>query len=128
MLEQGVALRQELMRRLKEGATRPEEISDIYVALGRVSGVLSYAALDLGDFKAAMLHGETAWKMGDIARDSELRAWARGTQSLISRFDKNYGRARLFIVVRSARVRIVVRKCDYGYQDLGTRAARATVA
>jgi hypothetical protein len=97
MLEQGVALRQELMRRLKEGATRPEEISDIYVALGRVSGVLSYAALDLGDSKAAMLHGETAWKMGDIARDSELRAWARGTQSLISRFDKNYGRARLFI-------------------------------
>lgn len=97
MLEQGVSIRQELLRRLKKGAVRLDEISDLYVALGRVSGVLAYATLDLGNPNAAMLHSEIAWKMGDIAGDNELRAWARGTQSLVSRFDQNYDRARSFI-------------------------------
>jgi hypothetical protein len=62
MLVRGVALRQELARRLKLGAIRPGELSDLYIALGRVSGVLAYAALDLGHTSAAIAHGEASWR------------------------------------------------------------------
>ena len=97
MLKQGVALRQELTRRLKLGATRPRELADLFIALGRVSGVLAYAALDLGDPSAAMVHGETSWRMGDMAGDNALRAWSRGTQSLIARFGKRYDLGQKYI-------------------------------
>jgi hypothetical protein len=35
--------------------------------------------------------------MGDLAGDNELRAWSRGTQSLISRFGKRYDLAQMYI-------------------------------
>lgn len=97
MLKQGTEIRQELTRRLKFGATRPGELSDLFIALGRVSGVLAYAALDLGDPAAAMVHGETSWRMGDMAGDNDLRAWSRGTQSLIARFGKRYDLGQRYI-------------------------------
>lgn len=90
MLEQGRLLRHELTRRLTSGAVRPGELSDLYVALGRVSGVLTYAALDLGSPTTAASHADLAWRMAEIAGDNELKAWVRGTQSLLSRFEKNY--------------------------------------
>lgn len=97
MLERGMALRQELMRRLTSGAFRKQELSDLYVAIGRVSGVLAYAAVDLGHDSTAVVHNDTAWKMADLANDNELRAWVRGTQSLIARFGKDYELARYLI-------------------------------
>jgi transcriptional regulator with XRE-family HTH domain len=97
MLEQARTLRHELMRRLNGGLVRPHELADLYVALGRVSGVISYAALDLGSPRSAATHAGVTWKMGDAAGHDELRAWARGTQSLIARFDKNYPLAQDFI-------------------------------
>ena len=97
MLEQAKSLRTELVRRLTSGAIRPGELSDLYVALGRVSGVLAYAALDLGSPAGASTHGEAAWHMGDVAGNDQLRAWARGTQSLIARFEKNYKLAKTYV-------------------------------
>lgn len=90
MLEQAVALRHELTRRVTLGAVRPDELSDLYVTLGRVCGVLAYAALDLGRPQLAATHGDVAWRMADVAGDNELWAWVRGTQSLIARFEKRY--------------------------------------
>lgn len=90
MLEQGRLLRHELTRRLTSGAVRPGELSDLYVALGRVSGVLTYAALDLGSPTTAASHADLAWRMAEVAGDNELKAWVRGTQSLLSRFEQNY--------------------------------------
>jgi len=43
MLEHGFNLRKEVFRRIREGAARPHELSDLYVAAGRASGILSYA-------------------------------------------------------------------------------------
>jgi hypothetical protein len=79
------------------GAVRPGQLSDLYVALGRVCGVLAYAALDLGSPEAAATHGRAVWTMGDMAGDNNLRAWARGTQSLIARFEKNYPLAQAYV-------------------------------
>jgi transcriptional regulator with XRE-family HTH domain len=94
MFEQAVALRSELVRRLKAGAIHPNEKADLYVGLGRVSGILSYATLDLGQSRTAMLHSEVSRKMGSIAGSPDLVAWAYGTESLIERFDQHYEHAR----------------------------------
>lgn len=48
MLRQATALRKELRRRLTSGAVRPHELHDLCVTLARVTGVLAYAAVDLG--------------------------------------------------------------------------------
>ncbi|MGH3567389.1 MAG: hypothetical protein ACRDRH_15420 [Pseudonocardia sp.] len=90
MLNQGLQLRHEAVRRIKEGAARPHELKDLYLAAGRAFGVLSYAALDLGEPEAAKTHARAAWRLADLANDDEQRAWVRGTESLIARFQKDY--------------------------------------
>jgi transcriptional regulator with XRE-family HTH domain len=87
-------LRAELMRRLKAGAYRPEELRDLYVALGRICGVLSYLTLDLGQSDTAKVHAAAAFELGDRANHDHLRAWAKGTQALAFRFDKEFEQAR----------------------------------
>lgn len=97
MLEQARALRGELTRRIMSGAVRPGQLADLYVALGRVCGIITYAALDLGSPQSAETHGKAAWQMADFAGDNELRAWVRGTQSLVARFEKRYMLAEAFV-------------------------------
>jgi hypothetical protein len=72
---------------------RPGELADLYMTLGRVQGVLSYAALDLGHSAAAMTHAQAAWVCAERIDSNELRAWVRGTESLVSRFDQRYADA-----------------------------------
>lgn len=90
MLIEAVELRAELLRRLHQHDYRSRQASDLLMTLGRVQGVLSYAALDLGRPDAAMTHATAAWMCGERIGSNELRAWVRGTQSLISRFDQHY--------------------------------------
>lgn len=97
MLRQGMLLRQEFVRRLTSGAVRPQELLDIYDALSRISGILAYAAVDLGHPDAAAVHAHTTFRMADDAGDNELRAWARGTQALIARFDQHFDKSQEFI-------------------------------
>jgi hypothetical protein len=87
-------LRAELARRLLEGAHRPDDIRDLYVALGRVCGVLAYLALDLAQADTARVHAQAAFQHGDRADHDHLRAWARGTQALAFRFTKDFKRSR----------------------------------
>ena len=97
MLMDGVELRSEALRRLQQRQYRPHELPDLYLALGRIQGVLAYAALDLGDAEVAMTHAEAAWRCAEHAGDNELRAWTRGTQSLIERFQGNYAAALTYV-------------------------------
>ncbi|MFE6921441.1 helix-turn-helix domain-containing protein [Nocardia sp. NPDC057663] len=92
-LRHALSLRAELMRRVKLGAYRPEEIRDLYVALGRVCGILSYLTLDLGQADMAKVHARAAFALGDRANHDHLRAWARGTQALALRFTKDFEEA-----------------------------------
>ena len=93
-LKRAVDIRAELMRRVKEGAHRPQDIRDLYVALGRVCGVLAYLTLDLGQADTARIHAQAAFQLGDRADHDQLRAWARGTQALAFRFTKDFELAR----------------------------------
>ncbi|WP_306355823.1 MULTISPECIES: helix-turn-helix transcriptional regulator [unclassified Nocardia] len=93
-LNKALGLRAELTRRLRVGAHSPNAIRDLYVALGRVCGVLSYLTLDLGQADHAKVHAEAAFQLGDRADHNQLRAWARGTQALALRFTKDFEAAR----------------------------------
>jgi hypothetical protein len=97
MLDQALKLRHESIRRLREGAVRAHERPDLYLAAGRASGILSYAALDLGESDAAATHAKAAWALADAANDDELRAWVRGTESLIARFQDKFASAAALI-------------------------------
>jgi transcriptional regulator with XRE-family HTH domain len=98
MLQQAVELRSEALRRLRQHQYRPGELADLYLIVGRLQGVLAYSALDLGDPTAAMTHADAALTCADNADDNELRAWVRGTQSLIARFNGDYDRAMTYVV------------------------------
>jgi hypothetical protein len=90
MLIQAVQLRSAIVKTLKSHE-RPRALEVEYlIAAGRLSGVLAYAALDLGKSSDAQLHASAAFQCADRVNDSELSAWARGTQALIARFDGNY--------------------------------------
>lgn len=93
MLRRATDIRKESLRRLAEGAVRPHELRDLTLAAGRASGVLIYAALDLGHPEIAATHARAAWHLAESANDNELRAWVRGTESLLARFKKNYALA-----------------------------------
>lgn len=91
MLHRADALRRDVLVRLRDYRHGPHERADLYVAAGRLSGVLAYAALDLGDADAALEHARAAGRCAQYAGDMELLMWVRGTQSLIARFNGDYG-------------------------------------
>jgi tetratricopeptide (TPR) repeat protein len=82
---------------LRRHQYRPDELADLYLTLGRLQGVLAYAALDAGDPTSAMTHADAGWVCAERAGDNELRAWVRGTQSLIARFDGDYDKAMRYL-------------------------------
>lgn len=69
------------------------EVRDITAQIGYLSGILSYVALDAGATIAAYAHTEAAWQAAEAAGSDQLRAWVRGTQSLILRFDQKFPEA-----------------------------------
>lgn len=91
MLQRADTLRTDVLQRLRDYRHGPHERADLYVAAGRLSGILSYAALDLGDAGAALQHARAAARCARYAGDMELLVWIRGTQSLIARFAGDYG-------------------------------------
>lgn len=97
MMDRAHVLRGEAFERLRSGHHRPQDRSDLYVAAGRLSGVLSYALLDMGDAEEALEHATAAGRCAEFAGDAELAAWVAGTKSLIARFQGDYGRALEFV-------------------------------
>lgn len=93
MMDRAHLLRGEAFERLRSGHHRPADRSDLYVAAGRLSGVLAYALLDMGDAAEALLHASAAGQCAQNAGDAELAAWVAGTKSLIARFQGDYGQA-----------------------------------
>lgn len=92
MLDRASSLRRTAVDALKR-TRRPSAAADLTVHIGATSGVLAYAALDLGDPVTAHTHAALALRAAETTGDAELRAWARGTQSLIARFAGDYRRA-----------------------------------
>jgi transcriptional regulator with XRE-family HTH domain len=84
--DQALDLRKAAVTLLRRG--RPA--ADLIAVVGRVSGVLAYAALDLGHPAAAMDHAGAALRGAERIGDPTLAAWTWGTRSLIARFTGDY--------------------------------------
>lgn len=97
MMDRAHVLREDAFERIRSGHHRPADRSDLYVAAGRLSGVLAYALLDLGDATEALIHADAAGRCAEYAGDAELAAWVAGTKSLIARFQGDYGKALEFV-------------------------------
>ncbi|MGW2844667.1 helix-turn-helix domain-containing protein [Streptomyces sp. NPDC001274] len=93
MMDRAHVLRADAFERLRSGHHRSADRSDLYVAAGRLSGVLAYALLDMGDPDEALAHAGAAGRCAEYAGDAELAAWVAGTKSLIARFQGDYGQA-----------------------------------
>jgi transcriptional regulator with XRE-family HTH domain len=89
-------VRANALRTLQVGC-RPEQLKDLHLVIGQLSGIMAYTALDLGYANEAMTHARMSWLCGDLAGHNGLRAWVRGTQSLIARFIKRYQEAYEFL-------------------------------
>lgn len=92
VLEEATALRNTLQN-LTATYRDPAQSSDLYLMIGLLSGICSYACLDLGYPEEAQAQARSAFMMGDLAEHDGLRAWALGTRSLISRFQGRYSEA-----------------------------------
>ncbi|MFK8851206.1 multiprotein-bridging factor 1 family protein [Streptomyces sp. Ac-502] len=93
MMDRAHTLQAEAYERIRSGHHRPQDRSDLYVTTGRLSGVLAYALLDIGEPGEALNHAAAAARCAECAGDAELAAWVAGTRSLIARFMGDYGLA-----------------------------------
>lgn len=92
MLSAALDARAAILASLRRAPSTAQRTDLIRVA-GYLSGVLAYATLDLSHPDTAADHAATALRCAETSRDPELRAWVRGTQSLIARFDKQFDTA-----------------------------------
>jgi hypothetical protein len=76
---------------------RPTESRDLHLIAGQPCGILAYASLDLGCADEAMTQARAAWFCADAAGHYGLKAWVRGTQSLIARFMGSFSDAYKYI-------------------------------
>ncbi|WP_137815349.1 hypothetical protein [Gandjariella thermophila] len=72
---------------LLEGRQHPAQSRELHVVAGVVCGVLANASFDLGWLPAAETQARTAFLCAELAGNNALRAWIRGTQSLIAYWD-----------------------------------------
>jgi len=92
VLREATALRGSLQQ-LLDAYRNSAQSSDIHLMIGMLSGICSYACLDLGFPDEAMTQARASFIMGDLAGHDGLRAWAMGTRSLIARFQGQYSDA-----------------------------------
>ncbi len=78
---------------LLRGRQHPYQTSHLYLQAGRLCGLVTHVALDLGQYTAAATHSRTAWRCAESAGHNGLRAWIRSVQSLIAYWQQDYRQA-----------------------------------
>lgn len=73
---------------LLEGRQYPEQSRELYLVAGALCGMLANASFDLGWLPAAETQARTAFLCAELAGNTALRAWVRGTQSLVAYWDE----------------------------------------
>jgi tetratricopeptide (TPR) repeat protein len=63
---------------------RPAQTKDLYLAAGQLCGLMAVASFDLAVWDAAAEQARAAHVYAELVDHTGLRAWARGTQALIS--------------------------------------------
>ena len=78
---------------LLQGRQHPQQTISLYLAAGRLSGLATHIALDLGHYAVAATHARTSWLCAEHAGHNGLRAWVRSIQSLIAYWQRDYAQA-----------------------------------
>ena len=78
---------------LLRGRQRPHQTIRLYLTAGRLSGLATHVALDLGHYAVAATHARTAWLCAESADHDGMRAWVRSAQSLIAYWQRDYALA-----------------------------------
>ncbi|MFF3069938.1 helix-turn-helix transcriptional regulator [Kitasatospora sp. NPDC057936] len=97
---------------LLRGRQHPYQASHLYLQAGRLCGLATHVALDLGQYTAAATHSRTAWRCAESAGHNGLRAWIRSVQSLIAYWQQDHRQA------------AELARAGLPYADSGTIAAR----
>ncbi|WP_371518251.1 helix-turn-helix transcriptional regulator [Kitasatospora sp. NBC_01300] len=97
---------------LLRGRQHPHQTSHLYLQAGRLCGLATHVALDLGQYAAAATHSRTAWRCAESAGHNGLRAWIRSVQSLIAYWQQDHRQA------------AELARAGLPYADSGTIAAR----
>ncbi|MFE5564733.1 helix-turn-helix domain-containing protein [Amycolatopsis japonica] len=79
-------LRQEVFR-LLDGNRIPNQLRDLYLHASRLGGLQAHVSLDLGDYRAADVHAQTAWLYAKLAGHQDMLGWIKALQSLIAYWD-----------------------------------------
>ncbi len=86
LLDEIRQLRAQVFRHL-DGDHQLGQYRELYLLAGRLTGLLTHAALDCGDYASADIHARTAWLCAEYADHHNTRAWVRSLQSLIAYWD-----------------------------------------
>jgi transcriptional regulator with XRE-family HTH domain len=97
---------------LLQGRQHPQQTIQLYLAAGRLSGLATHIALDLGHYAVAATHARTSWLCAEHAGHNGLRAWVRSIQSLIAYWQRDYTQA------------AALARAGLPYSDGGTIGAR----
>ena len=82
-----------LVDQLLTGNQRLHQRARLFELAGKLSGQLSYMAINLGNFGAARAYGAEAFELARFIGHDELSAWVRGTQSLAAYYTGDYRRS-----------------------------------
>jgi transcriptional regulator with XRE-family HTH domain len=82
-----------LVHRLLKGNQRLKQRAQLFELAGRLSGLLSYMAVNLGNFNTAQAYGAEAFELARFIEHDELTTWVRGTQSFAAYYTGNYKRS-----------------------------------
>jgi transcriptional regulator with XRE-family HTH domain len=74
---------------LLEGRQHPTQARHLYLAAGRICGLLAWMAGDVGRHREADTQARTGWLCAELADHDGLRAWIRATQSKLAYWDGN---------------------------------------
>lgn len=80
----------QLVGQLLAGNQRLHQRAGLFELAGKLSGQLSYMAINLGNFDAARAYGAEAFDLARFIGNDELSAWVRGTQSLAAYYTGDY--------------------------------------
>jgi hypothetical protein len=73
--------------RLLQGHQPPDQTRELYLAAGRLYGLLAWMSGDLGYLGEAEMQGRTAWLCAELADHNGLRSWVLATQSKTAFWD-----------------------------------------
>ncbi|MGX1805186.1 hypothetical protein ACWIGI_05680 [Nocardia sp. NPDC055321] len=71
----------------------PKQVTRLYQLATKLSGVLSYMAVNRGRFSHAKMYAKEAFHIATLLEDPQLRAWVRGTESFCAYYMGNYDAA-----------------------------------